>query len=128
MTSVKRMTATQDFLKMQKGDRGCQVELYETCRTTKLLEKCKCVPWEMPRDQLSRSLKMIHCVLSQNEIVCSPTGRACIEEVGQGEVFKCSVNCEGTYNADMQWLRLSASELIETVDQEWMGKLKTGWK
>ena len=108
MTSVKRMTATPDFLKMQKGDRGCQVELYETCRTTKLLEKCKCVPWEMPRDQLSRSLKMIHCVLSQDEIVCSPTGRACIEEVGQGEVFKCSVNCEGTY-ADIQWLRLSAS-------------------
>ena len=23
MTSVKRMTATPDFLKMQKGDRGC---------------------------------------------------------------------------------------------------------
>ena len=92
-----RRTATPDFLKMQKGDRGCQVELYETCRTRKLLEKYKCVPWEMPRDQLSRSLKMIHCVLSQNEIVCSPTGRACIEEVGQGEDFKCSVNCEGTY-------------------------------
>ena len=122
-----RRTATPDFLKMQKGDRGCQVELYETCRTRKLLEKYKCVPWEMPRDQLSRSLKMIHCVLSQDEIVCSPTGRACIEEVGQGEDFKCSVNCEGTY-ADIQWLRLSAGELIETVDQEWMGKLKTGWK
>ena len=27
MTSVKRMTATPDFLKMQKGDQGCQVEL-----------------------------------------------------------------------------------------------------
>ena len=54
--------------------------------------------------------------MSQDKIVCSPTGRAYIEE-GQGEVFKCSVNCEGTY-ADMQWLRLSAGELIETV--EWM--------
>ena len=52
MTAVKRMSATTDFLKMSEADRSCQVELYESCRKRKLLEKCKCVPWEIPRSQV----------------------------------------------------------------------------
>ena len=47
MTDVKRMTAKEDFLKMSLKNRKCEVELYEDCRTRKLLEECKCVPWEM---------------------------------------------------------------------------------
>ena len=47
MTDVKRMTAKEDFLKMPLKDRNCEVELYEDCRTRKLLEECNCVPWEM---------------------------------------------------------------------------------
>ena len=44
MTAVKRMSATPDFLTMSGVDRSCQVELYERCRTWKLLEKCECLP------------------------------------------------------------------------------------
>ena len=47
MTDVKRMTAKEDFLKMELKDRKCEVELYEDCRTRKLFEKCNCVPWEL---------------------------------------------------------------------------------
>ena len=47
MSVVKRMTAKEDFLKMELKDRKCEVELYEDCRTRKLFEKCKCVPWEL---------------------------------------------------------------------------------
>ena len=47
MTDVKRMTAKEDFLKMPLKDRNCEVELYEDCRTKKLLRLCNCVPWEM---------------------------------------------------------------------------------
>ena len=47
MTDVKRMSAKEDFLKMPLKDRNCELELYEDCRTRKLLEECKCVPWEM---------------------------------------------------------------------------------
>ena len=47
MTDVKRMTAKNDFLKMPLKDRNCEVELYEDCRTRKLLEECNCVPWEL---------------------------------------------------------------------------------
>ena len=47
MSDVKRMTAKDDFLKMELKDRNCEVELYEDCRTRKLLEKCNCVPWEI---------------------------------------------------------------------------------
>ena len=47
MSVVKRMTATEDFLKMPLKDRNCDVELYEDCRTRKLFEHCNCVPWEM---------------------------------------------------------------------------------
>ena len=51
MTAVKRMSATPDFLTMSGVDRSCQVELYERCRTWKLLEKCECLPWEIPRSR-----------------------------------------------------------------------------
>ena len=47
MSVVKRMTAKEDFLKMPLKDRNCEVELYEDCRTRKLLEECNCVPWEL---------------------------------------------------------------------------------
>ena len=52
MTVVKRMTATSDFLKMLWKDRNCEVELLENCRTRRLLEKCGCVPWEIPHNQV----------------------------------------------------------------------------
>ena len=52
MSDVKRMTATDDFLKMPLKNRKCEVELYEDCRTRKLLEECNCVPWEVPGFQV----------------------------------------------------------------------------
>ena len=52
MTNVKRMTATDDFLKMPLKNRKCEVELYEDCRTRNLLEECNCVPWEVPGFQV----------------------------------------------------------------------------
>ena len=48
MTEVRRMTAKKDFLKMPLKDRNCEVELFEDCRTKKLLEECKCKPWDLP--------------------------------------------------------------------------------
>ena len=48
MTVVKRMSAKADFLKMAFQGRSCEVELYDDCRTRKLLEECKCKPWEVP--------------------------------------------------------------------------------
>ena len=52
MTDVKRMSAKDDFLNMSLEDRKCEVELFEDCRTRKLLEECHCVPWEVPRYQV----------------------------------------------------------------------------
>ena len=52
MTDVKRMTAKEDFLKMPFKDKRCEVELYEDCRTRKLLEECNCVPQELSRFQV----------------------------------------------------------------------------
>ena len=52
MMVVKRMTATEDFLKMPLKDRKCEVEVYEDCRTRKLFGHCKCVPWEMSGSQV----------------------------------------------------------------------------
>ena len=53
MSVVKRMTAKDDFLKMPLEDRECEVDLYENCRTRKLLRECKCVPWEVPGYQVN---------------------------------------------------------------------------
>ena len=52
MTAVKRISAKDDFLQMPFDDRICEVELYEDCRTRKLLERCNCVPWEVPAFQV----------------------------------------------------------------------------
>ena len=52
MTVVKRMSAKADFLGMPLSERKCSLELYEECRTRKLLEECNCVPWEMPGYQV----------------------------------------------------------------------------
>ena len=52
MTVVKRMSAKPDFLKMPLGDRKCTGELYEDCKTRKLIEACNCVPWEVPGYQV----------------------------------------------------------------------------
>ena len=47
MTDVKKMTSTDDFLEMPMIDKKCDIELYEDCRTRRLLEGCNCVPWEV---------------------------------------------------------------------------------
>ena len=52
MTGVKRMRATEDFIKMSLKDRNCDVEEYESCRTRKLVEKCNCIPGEVPGYQV----------------------------------------------------------------------------
>ena len=55
MSVVKKMTAKNDFLKMPLKDRQCEVESYEDCRTRKLLEECKCAPWEHSGYQVKTS-------------------------------------------------------------------------
>ena len=52
MTDVKRMRAKNAFLEMPFAQRGCEVELYEDCRTRKLLGECNCRPWELPHYQV----------------------------------------------------------------------------
>ena len=52
MTVVKNVRAKDAFLEMPFAQRNCEVELYEDCRTKKLLAKCDCVPWEMPGYQV----------------------------------------------------------------------------
>ena len=52
MSEVKRMRAKDAFLKMPLAQRNCEEELYEVCRTRKLLDKCNCVPWELPGYQV----------------------------------------------------------------------------
>ena len=52
MTDVKRMTSKDDFLNMPFKDRKCNIELFEDCRTRKLLEECRCTPWAVPGFQV----------------------------------------------------------------------------
>ena len=55
MSVVKRMTAKEDFLQMPLKERNCEVELYEDCRTMKLMQECNCVPWELSGYQVMSS-------------------------------------------------------------------------
>ena len=63
MTVVKRMRATEDFIKMSLKDRNCEVEQYESCRTRKLVEKCNCIPEEVPGYQVL-SPKLLFQIIS----------------------------------------------------------------
>ena len=56
MTDVKRMTAKDDFLKMPLNERNCEIELYEDCRTRKLMDECSCAPWEISGYQVGTQL------------------------------------------------------------------------
>ena len=62
MTNVKKMKAKTDFLKMPLKERNCEVELYEDCRTRRLLELCKCVPWEVSGFQVGKSQYGLNCL------------------------------------------------------------------
>ena len=52
MRDVKRMRSTDAFLEMPLAQRNCETEVFEDCRTRKLLGECNCVPWEMPGFQV----------------------------------------------------------------------------
>ena len=57
----------------------------------------------------------------QDDLVCSPTGRDCIEGA-IGQDFNCSVSCEGIY-ADVQWLGVSDGQkgkgaTVDDVEQQ----------
>ena len=106
ISGVKRMTAKDDFLKMPLDERNCEIETYEGCRTRKLLERCKCVPWEVSRSIVRLSLSQ------ERESICSPIGRNCIEE-NSNETFGCKVACVGIH-ADIQRVE------EDTVDEDWM--------
>ena len=52
ITVVKRMSSTDAFLEMPLAQRNCETEVYEYCRTRKLLRECNCVPWETSGSQV----------------------------------------------------------------------------
>ena len=56
MTDVKRMSAKEDFLHMPSTERNCEVELYEDCRTKRLLKECRCVPLEVSGSQVGANI------------------------------------------------------------------------
>ena len=57
MTDVKKMTTKEDFFKLPLKERGCEVDLYEDCRTASLVKECNCIPWELPGFQVRDTLK-----------------------------------------------------------------------
>ena len=102
ITDVKRMTATEDFLNMPLKDRNCEVELYENCRTRKLLEECNCVPWEVPGFKVKHQRRDHYSFnFFQGVDVCNVKGRDCIER-SSAKTYNCSTTCMGIY-ADVQW-------------------------
>ena len=91
---------------MPLNERNCEAEPYEDCRTKSLmLEKCKCVPWEMSRI-------IITLGLSLERGICAPHGRDCIEKYSN-ESFGCNLSCVGIH-ADVERVE------EDTADEDWM--------
>ena len=55
MTAVKKMTVTDDFLKMPLDSRKCDVQPFEECRSEKLRAQCNCVHGTLIEIQVGRS-------------------------------------------------------------------------
>merc|ERR1712192_60382 len=87
--AVKRMTATSAFLDMPYEHRGCNVELFQDCKTRRLLKACQCVPWEL--GESFGTCKNVDALTW-----CNPKGRDCIEAKST-QNFNCTVNCEGLH-------------------------------
>ena len=118
MTSVKRMTALTAFLEMPYEHRGCNVELFQDCRTRKLLEACDCIPWEVSP---SIGTYKEYYRLREDMKGCSPKGRDCIEAKST-QNFNCSVTCEGIH-ADVE---LVEDEVLSGLEGR-AGNLNTGY-
>jgi len=110
LTDVKRMRSTDAFLEMPLAQRKCEAELYEECRTRKLLGECGCVPWEMPGFQGMKK--------------CNPEGRDCIEKKATS-TFNCSIACNGIY-ADVQWVENILGETEEKPVEDEVEKKLSG--
>ena len=93
MTAVKRMTTTSAFLNMPYENRGCNVELFQDCRTRSLLEACNCVPWEVSE---SFGTYREYYGLSKALEICNPKGRDCIES-NSTQDFNCIDTCVGLH-------------------------------
>ena len=68
MTDVKKMTTKEDFFKLPLKERGCEVDLYEDCRTASLVKECNCVPWEMPGFQVREIFKDLKTVFIHKDL------------------------------------------------------------
>ena len=105
MTLVKNIRAKDAFLKMPLPERKCEAELYEVCRTRKLLGQCNCVPWESSNIYQVKKKKQVNnwpqYFPMQDMQICSPNGRDCIEQ-HSAKTFNCSLACEGIF-ADISW-------------------------
>ena len=100
MTSVKRMRATRDFLGMDQGARNCELETYEECRTRHLMDKCRCVPWELQHIKVRTKILNSFLVFQEGPI-CTPFGRDCVDAEAS-KTYKCKTSCTGIYT-DVQW-------------------------
>ena len=51
MTALKKMTATEGFLKLSDNRRNCSSRPFEACHTERYIEEvqrlCGCVPWTL---------------------------------------------------------------------------------
>ena len=119
MAAVKRLTATEDFLMMPLKARKCEVELFEECKTRRLLEECKCRPWEVPLVEVRIETILVH-FFSQGMDVCGLKGRDCIEK-NSAKTYNCSTTCEGIY-ADVQWREMLLEG--EQLQRDGQGKME----
>ena len=117
MTAAKKISVTDHFLSMPLDDRKCEIESYEVCRTRKLIEKCKCVPFEALGSQVRAQLSMnvLFEKKFQGRGICRPKGWDCVEE-NANKNFSCMASCEGIY-ADVQILKEGSAETQEDMEK-----------
>ena len=123
MTSVKKIKATDDFLRLPDRVKQCQLGVLEECRTLEFYRRgqdCGCLPWYLRKDDsetlLSSPMNVTKVPLRERP-VCTPIGNACFENLTRLHPT-CYVACQGIY-ADVFKVEEGLSQgKIERQDRE----------
>lgn len=92
ITALKKVTASESFMKLPEEERGCQEETKDECEAKNLLievqQQCKCIPWYLTHDETAIDLTRPFCTTKEHH--------DCLKKINN-ESFGCMLSCTGLY-------------------------------
>ena len=92
LSALKRMTATESFLKIADQSKGCRAEDYQKCQERQyrlaVEKQCGCVPWTLAGVPWKGSHESSYCLLDKYNCTANITD----------DSLDCGLSCTGLYS------------------------------